>query len=236
MWLLSLFGSYIYTGNPSLTNKLFTLAKGVVAVWQETLPPMLKRCRSPSAVSFENYLVVASGANDLGQQLDIIQIFDGYQWAETPGPLMSSYFIKSAVLDGVWYLTGAEKEEQSVYYATLDSLIDSCSADVDIEDSQSLWKSLPGVPYDFYSLAVLGNRLVAIGGDEGTESPSSAIHAYSPSTGSWIHVANLPVGQYSTCAIGLPSGELMVVGGYELCPRQVYTGSIEDDCHTGIYY
>ena len=194
---------------------------------------MLRRCRSPSAVSFESYLLVACGANDLGQQLDTVQIFDGYQWAETLGPLMTSYFIKSAVLNGVWYLTGAEREEQIIYFASLDSLINCClTVDYGIEESP--WQLLPAVPYDFYSLVALGNRLVAIGGDEGAETPSSAIHAYAPNTESWMHVANLPLGLYSTCAIVLPSGELMVVGGHDMCPRQVHMGSLVESDHAGI--
>lgn len=208
----------LHVVTPSLTNKVFTLTR---SLWNEALPPMLKKCRSPTTVSFEDCLLVACGAEDEGRLLDIVQVFNGCQWIVVPGPPMSCYDIKSAILNGVWYLTGSQQEEQTVYCTSFDLLIkggDACNEEV-------IWKSLPAVPLEFCSLAVFGNRLVAIGGEEtDISSPSHAIHAYSPKTKSWKHVANLPVGLYSTCAIVLPSRELMMIGG--MCLNQVYKGSL----------
>ena len=224
---------FIIIGSPSLTNKLFSL-RSTSPLWEEALPPLPKSCRSPSAVNFQHYLIVACGSEDEGRQLDIVQVFDGEQWSIAPGPPMTCYDIKSAVLDGVWYLTGSQQDEQTVYCTRFDLLIASCLSEF---SEESPWKSFPAVPYEFCSLAVFGNRLVAIGGEErDTSTPTRSIHAYSPNTDLWIHVANLYVGLYSTCAIVLPSGELMIIGG--MCRSQVYKASIVGYGHmdyAGIY-
>ena len=213
--------------NPVLTNKLFT--RTFNEQWLETLPPLPRRCRLSLAVSLGDYLLVVGGWDDDQGWLGILQIFNGYHWAQTRSPPLPYYDIKSAILDGVWYLApGPEEEEQKVYYALLDSLIATCHS-TDILNCETSWRSLPVVPCKFSSLAVFGNRLIAVGRNiGGPSSPSSAIHAYSPSTKSWVHVANLSIGWYTTCCVIVhhPLEELMVVGGSNRLLR-VFKGRLE---------
>ena len=88
---------------------------------------------------------------------------------------------------------------------------------------------MPAVPYKFSSLAVFGNRLIAVGRNVGgPSSHSAAIHAYSPKTKSWVHVANLSIGTYTTCCVVVhPLGDIFVVGGANR-QLQVFKGQIED--------
>ena len=43
--------------------------------------------------------------------------------------------------------------------------------------------------------------------------PTAAIHAYSPGSESWKHVADLPVALSGSSTVSLPTGELLIAGG-----------------------
>ena len=128
---------------------------------------------------------------------------------------MGYYDLKSAILDKHWYLMGGEGlnslQEKAVHYSSLDSLIASSQPS---ETSQpSLWKELTNAPYLASSPAVLGNRLISIGGGEEL-SATSTVYAYSTIAISWIHVGDMPFKASNTCSIVLPTGELMMMGGF----------------------
>ena len=119
--------------------------------------------------------------------------------------------MKSAVLSEHWYLMGGMVQGKEVCYASLNSLVASCQSSE--KPLPSVWKSLPDIPREESSTAVVGNRLIAVGGRQ-HRSPSSSIHAYSPYTQSWVHVGDMPIELDSTCTAVLPTGELMVIGGW----------------------
>ena len=194
-----------------VTNKLWTLTEH--DQWRETLPPMTtKRCVA-SAVEFADNILVAGGGDDNGRNVNIVEVYDGHHWAEAqclPGPSYCNMNMKSAVLNGHWYLMGGDGLGKEVYYTSLDSLVASCRPSE--KPLPSVWERLPDVPHDRSSTAVFGNRLIAVGG--GYQSPSSSIHAYSPRTQSWVHIGDMPVGLHLTCTAVLPTGDLMVIGGW----------------------
>ena len=57
-----------------LTNKLWTLSED--GQWQETLPPMLTPCDTPSAVSHGDHLLVISGDGP-----NKVHVYNGHHWA-----------------------------------------------------------------------------------------------------------------------------------------------------------
>ena len=78
------------------------------------------------------------------------------------------------------------------------------------KEHQSQWKTLPSAPYDYSAVAFFGGRLLSIGGGV---TRTSAIHAFSTSSQSWEHVADLPVPLKESGAVVSPTEELIVVGG-----------------------
>ena len=185
-----------------ITNKLWTL--GEYDQWTDTLPPMLNEVCHVSAVEYVCYIIVAGGVSD-GKDSNSVEVYDGNCWTEVqclPNPCFS---MKSTVLNGIWYLTGGERQGKAVYCASLDSLIMS-------SHQSNIWKRATDVPYGYSSLAVFKHRLIAIGGR--VNSPSSAIHAYSQRTKCWVHVADMPIELDDTCTTVLLTGELMVIGGW----------------------
>ena len=194
-----------------VTNKLWTLTEH--DQWRETLPPMTTKRYSASAVEFADNILIAGGEDDEEGSIDIVEVYNGHQWAEAqclPEPCSD---MTSTVLNGHWYLMGGCEQEKVIYYASLDSLVVSCRS----KPLLSVWNELPDVPHDCSSIAVFGNRLIAVGGGN---PPNSSIHAYSPNTQSWVHVGDMPVGAYSTCTAVLPTGDLMVIRGWSGTSRE----------------
>ena len=218
------------------TNKLWTL--GEDGEWQETLPPMSIKRRNTCAVSYGDHLLVAGGWTLHGSS-NVVEVFNNINdhWTFAQPLPMSYYDLKCAILDQHWYLVGGKSgsladnvQEKAVHYASLESLITSS------ETSSSVWKRLTDVPKTYSSPAVFGSRLIAIGGS-GVSSCSSVIHAYSSHTKSWIHVGYMRFATSSTCSAVLPTGELMVVGGFEsigfTSMRNVSKISIRGNKHQG---
>ena len=75
----------------------------------------------------------------------------------------------------------------------------------------------------------MGGTLLALGGRESESSPpSDAIHAYSASTKAWVKIASLPQACHSATAELLPSGEVMLIGGWDRTKewsKAVYIGT-----------
>ena len=213
---LVLVGGREYVGeerDAPVTNKLWTLTEN--DQWRETLPPMTTKCHSASAVEFTDNLLVAGGADDTYRNIDIVEVYNGHHWAKAQCLPKPYRWMKSAVLNGHWYLMGGVTQGMEVYYASsLDSLVASCQSGK--KPLPPLWKRLPDVPHERSNTAVFGNRLTAVGGGYPC---SSSIHAYSPHTQSWVHVGDMPVGLASTCTAPLqpiPVSRLFQIVGVDV--------------------
>ena len=224
---LMLIGGWEYVGEMPgvLTNKLWTLSKHDEL--QETLLPMPTERYSASALGHGDHLIVAGGGGDVPDLLSVVEIYHGKnrQWFSIeplPAPCSG---MKSTVYDEHWYLIGGCGQKQEVYYASIDSLIASCKNLL----QNGAWKRLPDTPLECTSAAMFGKRLIIVGGE--LVSPSSAVNAYSPSSQSWIHVGDMPAPLSDTCAVVLPSGELMVVGGLPESVSNVLRMTIKGNCY-----
>ena len=201
--------------NESFVSNLWTLSED--CQWQETLPPMRTERHSACAVSYENHLLLVAGGVELKIGISsVVEIFNGSHWLVTQPLPIGYYNLKSVILDENWYLMGGcgrnLQEEKAVHYASLDSLLASCQPSETSQPSSAVWKRLTDTPNPLISTALFGSRLIDIGGEEC--SLLSSIHAYSFPTNSWIHVGDIPVDINQTYSVVLPTGELMVVGGF----------------------
>ena len=110
------------TDDGTITNKLWTLDRHDQL--KETIPPMTVRRRWASAVEYSNNIIVAGGHD--GQDIDVVEVYNGYHWAKAQSLPLAYWSMTSAVLNGHWYLAGGEGQEGKVYYASLELLIASC--------------------------------------------------------------------------------------------------------------
>ena len=68
---------------------------------------------------------------------------------------------------------------------------------------------LPDAPNHYSAAAYVGGHLLSIGGG-GYPNPTTTIHAFSSSTQSWKHVADLPLPLSNPTAVVLSSEQLIV--------------------------
>ena len=203
-------GENVFGGD--FTNKLWTLSED--GQWQDTLHPMPIPCIFASAVSHGDHLLVISGDDP-----NEVYVYNGHHWASAQHPPQLLYPMKSTVFNGELYLMG---RGGIVYSASLDSLLASCQPSETSQPS-SLWKRLTDVPGEWCCPVVFGNRLVAVGGGLTDTSTTLSLYAYSPLTQSWVHMADSLIFCIITpsCAVLLPSNELMIVSGLTACQTRL---------------
>ena len=198
------------------TNQLWVLQEDE-RTWRRPLPAMPTARYAASAISHHNHLIVAGGRDSNGRETDVVEVYDGCQWTKTdPLPKCCSH-MKTTIHNGNYYLMGGSNQGQSVFCASLQSLIAKATQQSPTSPSsgrqKSAWETLPHVPYQNSATTILGAALVAVGGYGSSGTPRSSLHMYSPLTHSWLHVGKVPVAVSRTCTITLPTGEMMVIGG-----------------------
>ena len=180
--------------------------------WIKPYPPMHTPRMQPSAVSRGQYIVVAGGKNK--EDLDSVEVYDGNtkQWhlvAPLPAKISRA---TSAVLDGFWYLIGGNGQGRAVYCTSLDSLIRE-AVQPQAGGCDAIWKSLPSTDFIFSTAAAFGSAVLAIGGSKSVGS-TDAIRAYFPGRKLWLPLKNpLPRPFYSSSAVVVPTGKLILIGG-----------------------
>ena len=216
-----------------ITNQLWVLQEDE-RTWRQPLPAMPTARYAASAISHHNYLIVAGGWDSNGRETNVVEVYDGPQWMRTdPLPKCCSH-MKTTAHNGNYYLMGGTNQGQSVFCASLQSLIAKATQQSPTSPSssksptflqslfglsspsgeqKSVWETLPDVPYRYSATTILGAALVAVGGRDSSGTPRSSLHMYSPLTHSWLHVSEMPVVVCDTCTITLPTGEMVVIGG-----------------------
>lgn len=198
--------------------------------WQNEIPPMNIERHSATGVSSRNYLVVAGGLGLNGVELKSVEIYNGHHWSLTTEFPRSCWHMKCTMYNGCLYFMGGVRQGQKVFYIEIDHLIANCMtpgeavSDVNVaelKDREKGWKKITSIPHERSALATFGGSLVAIGGGD-LFSPTSKMYAYAPGPAAaghplqlWVHIASgdLPISLISVCAVSLPSGELMAIGG-----------------------
>ena len=196
-------------GTGIVTNRVWVWQEGE---WCPSLPPMTVARRRASAVSSGNLIIVAGGRTSpfhSSTSTDVVELFNGHSWMMAQ-PLPVAYWsMKIVLLNGELYLGGQRLlgEGYEVFRATVQSIVESTE-----NDSQShVWTRLPPVPHLIYSVAGYNSRILAFEGGLSR----TAIHAYFPTTQSWVHVEDAPASNsiFHSCALTLPTGDLIVVTG-----------------------
>ncbi len=206
---LMLVGGY-YPKSNKRTNQLAVFESGE---WIHPYPPMKFARSSSTAVSFNNHIIVVGGRDD--NNLSSVEVLDvaSRRWyiaQSLPNPRSS---LKSTLIGNTLYLMGGwdhTRKTKTVYHVDLNELIAKALSNL---DTPTLWQTLPEVPLVWSAPLSIGRSLLAVGGQDDRDNPSSSIHLYQPDTRRWVKVGDLPTARYNcTCSV-LPSGEVIVAGG-----------------------
>ena len=206
------------------TNQLWML--GEDDHWQQPIPPMPTPRAQASAVSYGHHLIVAGGQCSVGSILNTVEVYSGHQWMEADPMPRSYHVMKSTVLNGMWYLTGGltgfgtliTNTDTVVHSVSLQALTERAASPQ--RDGPSPWNKLIDVPNKMMAIASATGGLVTFGGYGLVSYMATTytrrlpdVHVYFAPTKSWKAIGKLPYYLYSTCAVTLPSGEVMLCGG-----------------------
>ena len=183
--------------------------------WTSPFLPMKTSRWSSTAVCFSNHIIVAGGFDDRGDTL-CVEVLDvkarrWYTAESLPNPRTA---LKSTIIGNTLYLMGGRDHTSStkvVLKINLDELIIKA---VSNEATPTLWQVISDTPLKCSTPLSVSGSLIAVGGHNDHDNPSSSIHLYQPDTKKWVKVGDLPTACHScTCSV-LPNGDVILAGGW----------------------
>ena len=209
------------------TNKLFSLtgARGDGEEgWNEEIPAMPTKRYGVSALCSETALMAVGGWKKNGTKLTTVEVFNttSRQWhtaTELPESLL--YSSMTVCGDRVFLLGGygeGGKWTQSVYSCSLTALLPSLrgrlARALSRSGSSDTWTRVADLPGPCSTAVSLQRQLLAVGGLDSNNIPTSDIRRYDPSTNSWEVISHMTTPRSRCLAAVLPDNKLMVVGGW----------------------
>ena len=222
---LSIFNGQLTTigGTPDCvfyTNKLMSLTNE--RKWTEKFEPMPTKRRSATAVRTETVLIVAGGAVESGRLATVeVLSFETSQWStavDLPKPLSCC---SAAVHGDQLYMLGGGSGDKSVYTCSVSSLLPQRSLvgtfkralSLSTNSSSGVWRKIPDLPVSESTCVTFCGQLLAIGGRDSDNKPTTAVFMYNQSTNSWNVISHMATARMFCFAAVLPNNQLMVVGG-----------------------
>jgi hypothetical protein len=204
----------------AITNQLFSLTgQGSGRRWTEEFPPMPTKRYGMSVLCIEIAVIVAGGGNTkssgiLGLHTVELLNTETLQWstaADLPQPLS---YTPAAVCGDQVYILG----KSNMYTCSVITLIQSCKSFLASFRNKGarVWKEVAAPPVTESTSVSIHGRLLAIGGEDSDQKPTSAIHMYNPPTDSWEVISHMGTPRTNCIAAVLPSNQLMVVGGFTI--------------------
>ena len=204
--------------------------------WENSIIPPLPTARShTTAFNYKSTIVVSGGFthwhtdSEHSTRTNAVEVFQTktYQWYRAELLPVAHCVMSCAIVNDTCYLIGGNKSDgyasRRAYCTSVSNLISRAlppnhpetSSTPQASPSPPTWRVLPECPLSYCTAAELGGGLLAIGGRDDSNSPSSVVHMYSPSTNSWVRISSgdLPVPRYFAAATQLEGGEVIFVGG-----------------------
>ena len=194
----------------TISNALSTLSPRN-STWQDIFPPMPTRRAWPAVVIASNHLVTAGGVD-----CNVVEVMDikTQQWLTADSlPQLNTYSPFLTLCGEQIYL----RQCNSIHSCSVKDLLESCRqvpVKSEASESQSLWTKQEDNPVQYdTTLVVLGEQVLAIGGDDGKQTTAD-IYIYNSVIDLWSIIGEFPTPRSSVLAVALPGNEVMVVGGW----------------------
>lgn len=209
---LTLVGGRTSTWPSMMVNRVAVWGtKGMSQQWTDPYPRMPTRRALPAVATYNHWLVVAGGWNDIN--LDTVELLntDSQQWlSTTPLPLKCCNMTTTIVEDHLYLLGGTlSNQVLSIHLPTI------TAQSPNITKSSAQWHNLPPTPLEWSAGIALCGSLLAVGGNDSNDCASKAIYVYQPDTKEWSKIGDLPTERSHCSCTLLPSGEILVAGGFK---------------------
>ena len=222
------------------TNKLMSLTDE--CKWMEKFPPMPTKRRFVTVMCTETVLIIAGGLREDYGSLATVEVlnFETSQWStavDLPKPL----FCYSAAVHGdQLYMLGGAMFNKAVYTCSVSALLQTCTQKSSLQECTSalslsnsssgvgVWSKLPDLPVKESTCVTFCGQLLAIGGEDSDNKPTTAVYMYNQATNSWNVISHMITARRQPFAAVLPNNQLMVVGGQtKINDRWTYSDSVE---------
>ena len=173
--------------------------------WIQSYSTMPRAVLDPAVVEYQEYLIVAGGAEAMGYIPDVNILNTSNNRWKTAQPLPSAEYYNTVTIQDTVYLVASFS--QTVLRAHMPTLISTAKSCV--------WEILQNVLHCRSSPITFGNTLLTVGGRDKSQGGNSttSIQMYDPTTNQWTRVGDLPEAmEDSHCTI--LSGKLFVLGGF----------------------
>ena len=176
--------------------------------WVQLFPRMKVERYWTISNTCDSFLIVMGGEGSNRQVLNTVEVLDigTQQWSfasSLPRPMDSA---TSAICGDHLYIGGGSQPE-TARYATV------CSLPELIHGQKRVWNIIDDLPYLKTSLISVDNYLLAVGGKDELNQPTSAVYAFNGLGKKWEKVSEMTTARSSCFAVTLPNNEIMVVGG-----------------------
>ena len=184
--------------------------------WVESIAPMSTARSRPAVLSQPSCLTVVGGADQRGKNLSDVEIFMPHtsQWHKTTSPATSPldlYGMTTTVINNKCFI--AEYGSTKVYQLCV-SLQQTTTDSANTPQVIAEWTNLCDLPHEGCGLCSINGCLLAVGGGE-LLNPITTILGFSPITNTWKTVGELPGPRRDCITVLLPTGELLVMGGWD---------------------
>ena len=204
---LTLVGGRDTSNRPwQVTNQIAVWeTKGGSHQWVHPYSNMPTRRYSPAVATHNQWLVVAGGRAGFSD-LATVEVLNAHsrQWLSVSPLPFTCCAMTSAIVQDKLFLIGGSLTKQTL----------AVSLSVITTKKSAQWQTLPPPQLEWSAAIAFHGSLLAIGGCHGNDL-STAIHIYQPDTKQWTKVGDLPTPRSSCSCTLLPSGEILVAGGYD---------------------
>ena len=220
------------------TNCLLSLTGrgGERGRWCEIFPAMPTPRNQTVSLTTEHTLIVAGGY-DGRKILNVVEVMDisTRQWS-TASDLPHPFGRASGTICGdnlylVGGFVGLGEASKSVVTCSITDLLSPLSLggrlqSLSLANKTSVWRQTRNLPVTQSTLITLRGHLLAIGGEDDSETETAAVHCYDNHINSWRVVSEMKNSRRLCIAAALSDDRLLVVGGIT-GGLSYYTNSVE---------
>ena len=205
-------------------NTLFSLVgEGGKKRWSEVFPPMPTPRSEVACVTTEEAVIVAGGHASAGFLSTVEYMNTGTKQWTTACPLPQKMSSLSAITCGdKLYLAGGLRDRpspsMSAFACSLSELLTSSNSlkykiQRKIAPTLKLWNEISDLPVTWSTLVSFHGYVLAIGGRDDSDSPTSDVYEYDTHTDCWTVASQMQNRRSHSLAVTLPDNQLLIVGG-----------------------
>ena len=183
--------------------------------WVYPYPDMPTARSSCSVVTYKEWLVVAGGDFEKGDDLTSVEVMNtsNKQWSTAPPLPVGWSEMKAAIVGDMCYFMGGfiSDATKKVFSVSLQALLNPKSSS---ERDGQIWKEISELDVIYSTPFSISGSLLALGGVKDGKDLTT-IQLYQPETGKWLKVGDLLHPRHQCTSVMINDREVMVVGGCE---------------------